>query len=315
MPNPQTLRYSLLAVLLALTTSMIAAAAEGPDSPPPTHADLKYGEHERQVLDFWRAETAGPAPVLVWIHGGGWMHGSKEKEMKLVARELPQLLAHGISVALINYRYSTMEPLPAPVHDAARAIQYLRYRAADLGIDPARIAASGGSAGGCTSLWLATHDDLADPDAEDPIARESSRICGAYAHAAQTTLVPADIREHVAENALGHPMIARAGGYKTVAELEADWENAEALYREFSPVTHISKDDPPICLAYYGKLDSQTDGIHHVKFGVYFKEQADAAGATCYLGIHRDTDLYPGAPTKEQFIHHVLLGKPLPAKK
>ena len=74
-------------------------------------------------------------------------------------------------MASINYRYSTTDILPAPVHDAARAVQFLRSKAAEWQLDPRRFGAYGISAGATTSLWLAYHDDLADAGSADPIAR------------------------------------------------------------------------------------------------------------------------------------------------
>jgi hypothetical protein len=66
-------------------------------------------------------------------------------------------------------------PVAAPLYDAARALQHLRYHAQELGLDGDRIAVTGGSAGGATTCWLAMRDDLSDPDDPDPIARESTR--------------------------------------------------------------------------------------------------------------------------------------------
>jgi acetyl esterase/lipase len=59
------------------------------------------------------------------------------------------------------------------MHDGARAVQYLRSRAKEWNLDPARVAATGGSAGAGISLWLAFHADLADPKSKDPVARQS----------------------------------------------------------------------------------------------------------------------------------------------
>ena len=67
-------------------------------------------------------------------------------------------------------------PVQAPMHDTARALQFLRSMAAEWRIDTTRIGAAGGSAGACTALWLAYHDDLADPAGPDPVARESTRL-------------------------------------------------------------------------------------------------------------------------------------------
>ena len=105
------------------------------------------------------------------------------------------LLDAGISVAAVNYRFiaQAMEqkvepPVKACLRDAARALQTLRAKAKEWNLDPARVGATGGSAGACTSLWLALHDDLADPASADPVARQSSRLAAAAVSGAQTSL-------------------------------------------------------------------------------------------------------------------------------
>jgi acetyl esterase/lipase len=82
----------------------------------------------------------------------------------------------------INYRLigkhtqGVTPPVKAPLHDAARALQFVRSKARVWNIDKERIGAAGTSAGACSSLWLAYHDDLADPQSKDPVARESTRL-------------------------------------------------------------------------------------------------------------------------------------------
>jgi hypothetical protein len=108
----------------------------------------------------------------------------------------------GISVVSINYRYSwqaqladVKPPVTWPLRDAARAMQFVRSKAAEWNIDKQRIGASGGSAGACSSLWLAFHDDLANPKSDDPIARESTRLWCAAVTGAQTSLDPKQLKE------------------------------------------------------------------------------------------------------------------------
>src|SRR5262249_58169250 len=91
--------------------------------------------------------------------------------------------------------YKVETPFKSPLQDAARALQFVRSRAKEWNIDKKRIGATGGSAGGCSSLWLAFHDDMADPDSKDPIARESTRLYCAAVNGAQTTLDPKILRE------------------------------------------------------------------------------------------------------------------------
>ena len=141
--------------------------------------NIRYGKNERHVLDFWKAESDTPTPLVFVIHGGGWKEGSKERLHKFV--DTPALLKAGISVVAINYRLmrhaeGVEPPVKAPLHDAARALQFVRSKATEWNVDKARIGAAGGSAGACSSLWLAFHDDLADSASSDPVARESTRL-------------------------------------------------------------------------------------------------------------------------------------------
>jgi lysophospholipase L1-like esterase len=123
-----------------------------------TYGNVSYGpDKKRNRLDFWQAPGNGPRPLLVNIHGGSWTEGDKS-----IYFDYKPFLEKGISCASINYRLTPDNPLPTPVHDAARAIQFLRSMAAEWNIDPDRIALTGGSAGACTSMWILLHDDLAD---------------------------------------------------------------------------------------------------------------------------------------------------------
>ena len=87
----------------------------------------------------------------------------------------------------MNYRLSDSGPYPIMMHDAARGLQTIRHRAKEWNINPERVVCYGGSAGAGISLWLAFHDDLADPKCDDPIAWQSTRILAAGAMSGQST--------------------------------------------------------------------------------------------------------------------------------
>lgn len=160
-----------------------AKAATPSAGPAPTWAEVPYGPHERNVLDFWKAKSDQPTPVVIFIHGGGFVAGDKSKGRE--GRMLSECLAAGVSYAAINYRYSTGAPIQEVLRDCARAIQFIRRQAGEWNVDKTRLAAHGGSAGAGASLWLAFHDDLADPQSSDPVQRESSRLVAAGAAACQ----------------------------------------------------------------------------------------------------------------------------------
>ena len=109
----------------------------------PQHLDLRYGQRERNRIDFFPAARTG-APVLVFIHGGYWQMRAKETFRFLVAGPL----AHGISVASIGYTLAPEASLHEIVDEVMTAITWTAERAADLGADAARIYVSGWSAGG-----------------------------------------------------------------------------------------------------------------------------------------------------------------------
>jgi len=285
------------------------AFAQTDTKPAPTHRDSSYGPHERNKLDVWLAKSEKPAPLLIFIHGGGWAGGDKAD---VPAKLVTAMLAQGISVASINYRYSTIAPLPAPVHDAARAVQFLRSKAGEWKLDAKRFGAYGISAGGCTTLWVACHDDLADARSGDPVARESTRLQCAVGMSPQTCLEPDMVIGWVGDQILNHAMIARAVGVKKGEDVRKPKPEWVKLLHEFSPITHVSKDDPPILIS-NPRVDplpatSAGSAIHHAMLGMKFQERAKAVGATCILRI----EAQPSAdtPTPEAFLLQHLKPKP-----
>ncbi len=214
----------------------------------PTQANVPYGSHARQVLDFYQARTDKPAPLLFFIHGGGWMNGDKANPDFLT-----NCLDAGISVASINYRLipdavteKVDPPVKACLDDCARALQFVRSKATDWKFDKTRIAGCGGSAGGFNSLWLAFHPDMADPKSTDPVARESTRLCCALGFVPQTSLDPVQMREWIPNNDYGHHAFS-------LPSYQAFVDKRDALMpwiEKFSPYLLATSDDPPVYLFY-----------------------------------------------------------------
>ncbi|MBX7167986.1 MAG: alpha/beta hydrolase [Pirellulales bacterium] len=295
-------------VCLAVATGFAQQPAAGDkadpkaDAPAPTIADFAYAhDSERQCFDFWRAASPGPAPLVLMIHGGGWMRGDKSGYH---SKAIQQYLDAGVSVAAVNYRFilQAMEqkvepPVKACLYDAARALQTLRAHAGEWNIDPARIGATGGSAGACTSLWLALHDDLADPQSDDPVSRQSTRLWCAAVEGAQSSLDPEELRRWI-PNAIygGHAFGFAAPGRSRAEEFDlllAHRQDVLPWIKEYSPIEWASADDPPIYLR-YSKQDKppmvgqvETDPTHSAMYGVQLAERLSAAGATAIVA-------YPG---------------------
>jgi acetyl esterase/lipase len=268
--------------------------------------DVAYDVHERTKLDFWQAKGEGPRPLRIFIHGGGWIQGDKS-QLKDVSADLEK----GISVAAINYRYSVTDPLPTPVHDAVRAIQFLRYKAKEWNIDKNKFVLTGGSAGGCSSLWIACHDDLADPDSDDPVQRESSRVQGAAVAGAQSSIDPKQIEPWIGPNVY-HSMIYRAVGEASLEDALKNYGKHESSYKKFSAYNHLSKDDPPLFLEYGTDLSVPAKnvghGIHHGLFGVKLKEKSAEVGHNQVHLVIRGKHQTEEYASRDDFITKILLG-------
>lgn len=254
------------------------------DLPQPTHADVKYGPAERNVLDFYQAESDKPTPLIINIHGGGFVSGDKRQSLN------PALLraarSAGISFASIHYRFVNGKDtiFPAPQRDGARAVQFLRSKAKEWNIDPKRVACMGGSAGAGISMWIGFHDDLAKPNSDDPIERESTRIQAIGTMGGQSTYDPIQIKELIGGRAWEHPSIFKIYGNTTADEALHPTPERQKLYDETSSIKHLTKDDPPLYM-FYNEADgplpadaSPGQGIHHPNFGRQLKKKMDELG-------------------------------------
>ncbi|HXH07821.1 MAG TPA: alpha/beta hydrolase, partial [Vicinamibacterales bacterium] len=294
MTNAGLLRATCVAVALATAVAAHDAPAAANDAPArtPTLANVPYGPDPRQVLDFYRADTREPAPLVLYLHGGAWVSGTKNW-----VKELTDLLDAGISVASVEYRLvgrawaaGVRPPVAWPMQDAARALQFVRRRAAEWHVDPTRICAFGNSAGGCTALWLALHDDMADPASSDPVARQSTRLTCAATISAQTTLDPKLMRAWVptidyGAHAFGvGPDLAR--GLTPFENFLAQRDALLPWIEKYSPIAHVTPDDPPIYLWYVtapslGAADPHPE--HSASFGEALRRRLASVGVEAVL--------------------------------
>ena len=298
-----------LGVMCGVVATGTASAASGVQ---PTYASLNYGPDALQVMDVWlvppvEGVAAGkPVPCVMNIHGGGWLQGNKTQIA--VSGGPGALVKEGIAFVSIDYRFlkqtiidtgSTVgngaiqprgdyptPPVAVPLGDIARALQFVRSRAKEWNIDPERIGVTGVSAGACSALWLAFHDDLADPKSADPVARQSTKPWCAAVMDAQTTLDPVQILEWSPNNTYG----GHAFGYvwdksdKTV-EIRSflkDRESVKTWIAEYSPYALVTKNDPPVYLYYPGsepaKWTTPKDPVHSANYGALLAERLQALG-------------------------------------
>ena len=274
------------------------AVTKAPPGPKPTLANVAYGKHPKQVLDFWKAESSKPTPLLFYIHGGGWMGGSKERVVGVA-----DYLKAGISVVSVEYRFipeatadKVVPPVKGSLHDAARALQFVRSKAAEWNIDKQRIGASGGSAGACSSLWLAFHKDMANPKSKDPIARESTRHWFDDVIGAQTTLDPKQMKEWTHNSRYdGHAFGFKGDPAKKLSQFDEFLAKRDTILpwiAEYSPYALVTADDPPVYLIFSAPPalgQDQKDPTHTSNFGVKLQEKCKSVGVECEL-------VYPSAP-------------------
>jgi len=289
-----------------------AEAKKAPATPAPTDPEFRkyplpvepdenvaYGAHRMQRIYFWRAKSDKPTPLLFYIHGGGWNGGDRS----VVRAMLQPALEAGISVVSVEYRTirdatqdGLVPPVKGPMSDCARALQFTRSKAKEWNLDKTKVALSGGSAGACTSLWLAFHDDLADPSSADLIARESTRVACAAVSGAQTSLDPQQMRAWTPNSKYGAHAFGIVGDTKKKqSSFDAFYDAREKIMpwiKEYSPYELVSRDDPPVGLFYSAPPNlgkDEKDPTHTANFGVKLKEHCDAIKAPCEL-------VYPGAP-------------------
>jgi acetyl esterase/lipase len=173
--------------------------------------------------------------------------------------------------------------------DSARAIQFLRLHAREYNLNPARVIAAGSSAGADTALWLGFHDEMADPRSDDPVSRQSTRVSAVGALAAQTTFDFAFLNKVLGE------MLARrlASALYAMKPEELQTEKGARRGREISPITYLTRDDPPVFLYYGADLTAELpppgpQAIHNVRFGILLKEHMDKMGVECILRSPKD---------------------------
>jgi para-nitrobenzyl esterase len=228
-------------------------------------ADLKYGQFSSNVFDIWLAKSEEPTALVIFYHGGGFKSGDKSiaygkgSEGRSVSPKfIEQLLSEGISFASINYRLleqNEKEGVLKSLNDSKRALQYIKYHAEELNIDPDRIALTGSSAGAGTCLWLAVHDDMKKTNGSDPVAAMSTRVSAIALNESQSTydidrwfgdVFPMEgSLKSMQGSALGKKLLPFYG-VTSVTQLETP--EMENYRRNVDMLSMISSDDPPIWL-------------------------------------------------------------------
>ncbi|MDG5489837.1 alpha/beta hydrolase [Sphingomonas sp. BGYR3] len=197
-----------------------------------------YGQDDKQKLDVWRAEgTARPAPLILFVHGGGWKRGDKRNATG--SAKVDHFLSQGYAVASINYRLVPEHRVEDQAADVAAAFAWARRNAAQLNIDPARIILMGHSAGAHLVALVGT----------DP----------AYARAAGFSL--SDIRGVVPLDGAAYDVAQQMDGRNRM--MQSTYEQAfgtdPARQRALSPTLHAAAPNAPAFLILHVQRSDGTE--------------------------------------------------------
>ncbi len=234
------------------------------NAPTPTQADITYCvvDGVELKMDLYSpASIDAPLPVTVYVHGGGWTGGDKRSGEGI--RDIPDLLARGYLVAAVNYRLAPRYKFPAMIEDVKCAVRFLRAHAERFSINPQKIGAWGGSAGGHLVALLGTADATAGWEVGQYL-EQSSRI-----QAVVDMFGPTDLT--VLFEGANPRLMEQVFGTSD--------RNSETLKRA-SPVSWVSSDDPPFLI-----LHGERDPLVPVSQSQLLYEKLQAAGVPATLVI------------------------------
>jgi len=226
-------------------------AAIDPASLGKVERDITYGVADGIALKmdiYYPKEASGAVPAVLYVHGGGWITGNKTAGAGVL--EIPELVSRGYLVAAVNYRLAPRYKFPAQIEDVKCAVRFLRANAATYGIDPERIGAWGGSAGGHLVALLGVTDATAGLEGDGGYADQSSRV-----QAVVDMFGPSDLT--TAFQGANPRLLERVFGTT---------DRYSETVKLASPVTWVSSDDPPF-LILHGEKDrlvplSQSEILH-----------------------------------------------------
>jgi acetyl esterase/lipase len=239
--------YLTITLTLILSVAVAGQAEESPspeaNEGPTVERNLPYvtNGHERQKLDLFVPKDGNNLPLIIRIHGGAWLGGSKE----MVGVE--DLVRQGYAVARINYRLSQHAIFPAQIEDCKAAVRFLRANAQKYNLDPNRFAAWGESAGGHLSALLGTTGDVNEFDVGENLT-VSSKVQAVVDYFGPTDLLQMEAHK------LPNTMIHNSPNAPESKLIGGNIQDNPEKCAKANPITYITKDDPPF-LIIHGDMD------------------------------------------------------------
>ena len=256
----------------------------------------------KQVFHLFLPDTTGNFPLVIFIHGGGFISGTPDIVSTPARRQdIKYFLENGIAFASVGYRLINNtgpdnEGVIKCLNDAKRALQFIRYYSNGLHINPSTIALQGRSAGASSSYWLGTRPDMADQNATDPILQESTRVCAVDLYGPQSTLDVYKWETQVfnnfdgngtnytldsMENLMGFDRASNFhGGFDSISQILV--EPALIQYRQdIDQLFYLSNDDPPLFISSQSiAVHPSQDLFHHSFHGREIHNTALAVGVS-----------------------------------
>ena len=243
----QLILTATVAVIFVAAPLAALALGQPPALPDGAHLtrDMEYvpNGHERQKLDLYLPRDGKNWPLVVWIHGGAWRGGDKERPPAL------RLLRSGYAVASINYRLSQHATFPAQLEDCKAAIRWLRAHADQYGYNADRIGVWGASAGGHLVALLGTTSDVKEFDIGEN-GNESSAV-----QAVVDFFGPTDFLKINAQAGAGSRLDHDAADSPESRLIGGPVLDNPEKAKRANPITYISADDPPF-LIMHGEEDN-----------------------------------------------------------
>jgi acetyl esterase/lipase len=218
----------LILILGACVTTRVKASAE-----IDIIGDVVYGHKDGMALTFdvLKPKANANGAAVIFMVSGGW-----------VSTFSPPQQSAGFTVITLRHGSSPKYVIPEIVADVRRAVRFIRHNAKQWGIDPNRLGVFGGSAGGHLSLVIGTASDDGDPKATEEFMRESDRVASVVAY-----FPPVDLRPL----ARGIRTAPPAEGARPERFPALNFEKEKAP--DYSPIVHVSADDPPTLLIHGDK--------------------------------------------------------------
>ena len=251
--------------LQAFPTSPPAAETPAASEAPRVERDVVYRVVDglELRLDAYLPSGQGPHPALLLVHGGGWKRG-KRRDMGPIAE---RLAGRGYACFAPDYRLAPEHRFPAQLEDCAAALRFVRVEAGRFEVDPTRVGGLGLSAGAHLVELLGVLDERAEPEATEPLRRASTRlqaVVGFFGPSLLTRTKELDFDTRSPEGFLP----------------EVDGVTPDEVFRDASPVSFVSADDPPFLL-----LHGDADPVVPLGHSRLLETKLRAAGVPCELRV------------------------------